>query len=270
MVVTYQADPHVQVAQNFPEDPMVRFMHNSHTPAPYGYGWTWLSLPFFILGIGKFIGQWVMMRAAAGLSLAITGWITWRWWKQRQLQEIPAAAPVSLAWSHPLWVYLNPLLLIEIISNDHNDLWMIWPTMLSLWLLDDQTKKRPWKILISALLLAGSTQIKFATLVLIPFWLYLAGGRELITWLKTKLTQPKNHHWLFKLRTWGEKYFYDLIALAMFAPLLTARSQYFHPWYLTWSLVWWPWCRWSGTRIALLAFSFSSLFRYLPFLWAGN
>src|SRR3989304_7698662 len=40
MLVIYHANPHLHTALEFAFDPWVRFMHNIHTPAPYGYGWT--------------------------------------------------------------------------------------------------------------------------------------------------------------------------------------------------------------------------------------
>ena len=48
--------------------------------------------------------------------------------------------------------------------------------------------------------------------------------------------------------------------------MLTSRSQQFHPWYLSWSLVWLPVIKNKVWRNTLLLFSISSLVRYLPWM----
>lgn len=55
MVAVYHTNPHTHVALDFPHDEWIRFMHNTHTAAPYGYVWTLISLLPFLLGSGKFI-----------------------------------------------------------------------------------------------------------------------------------------------------------------------------------------------------------------------
>ncbi|MDR0462917.1 MAG: hypothetical protein LBG64_01710 [Pseudomonadales bacterium] len=255
MVVHYGANPHVQVAMDFPDDPMVRFMHNSHTYAPYGYGFTLLSLPFYLIGFDRFILQWFSMRVFAVLGLILTYLVIWKWWHHKSKFKNENTF-------HPFWLFLNPLMLIEFISNSHNDVWMILPAMLSLFLI--YKSKRTWKVvLISLLLIAFSISVKYATLVLVPFWLYIVLEKPVVLWLK----QTK----IFKVfLKWFDAYFFDIIALGMFVPLLTPRSQLFHPWYLSWSIVWLPFCKSKIVPIFLLAFSASAMLRYLPFLLAGN
>ena len=264
MVVTYGADPHVLVAQDFPQDEMLRFMHNSHTAAPYGYLWTAISIPFYVLGAGKFIGAWLMMRMAGVVSLGLVGWLIWKW---------GAKMKDGKNWrTRAAWLLLNPLLLIEVVGNAHNDLWMMAGVVASLYLVWDLKEgeiRGKWlKIIGSLVLLAASTQIKFASLVAVPFWLYLVGGREVLKSWRKKQGEKKNGGWtwLWGLQAWGEKYFFEILALAFFVPLLTARSQMFHPWYWTWVLVWLPFCRVRWVRWLMVAFSFSSLWRYLPYI----
>jgi hypothetical protein len=52
----------------------------------------------------------------------------------------------------------------------------------------------------------------------------------------------------------------------MMLPLLTARSQQFHPWYLSWVLVWIPLHKKTMWSWWVLILSLSSLFRYIPWL----
>ncbi|MEA2056543.1 MAG: hypothetical protein U9O78_02375, partial [Patescibacteria group bacterium] len=78
MVVKYQANPHIQTALNFAFDPWMRFMHNIHTPAPYGYGWTALSLLPFSLGLGKFSLTWLVFKIFSLVSLMLLIYL-WKW-----------------------------------------------------------------------------------------------------------------------------------------------------------------------------------------------
>lgn len=282
MVLVFDANPHQQVALDFAgRDDWLRFMHNTHTPAPYGYGWTAISLVPSLAGMGTFILTWLSFRMMSILSLI--GLIAGYWWWQRSRQiELPWWIWVAIVW--------NPLLLIEIIANSHNDLWMMVPAVFSLLLVEwlsssgsNATKLKhqlAWG-LVSAGLLAFSVSIKLATVVLVPIWLGLA----------------------FWPRNWNEsgrlaKIWWPLAAsLALFVPLLTLRSQQFHPWYLTWVLVWLPllWqayvtagtARFSKKSLwfqlnqlglmltpiwitGLLTLTVGSLFRYLPWLAAGS
>lgn len=262
MVAIYQANPHVQVALDFAQDPWTRFMHNTHTAAPYGYGWTILSLiPF---GLGQFLGgkfalTWIFFRVASLVSLSMM--IAVLWWLS------PKSGRGTLSWSKLAVVFFSPLVLLEILSSSHNDLWMMAPAMLSLGLLA-LPKRRMSQVVLALSLLGASIFIKIVTVVLIP----VAAGLLIRSYL------PQSVRQLF------ERYWPLFAAGLMFIPLLTARSQQFHPWYLTWVMVWLPlfgtydekikqthlswWERLA--QLGIVTLSISSLFRYLPWLWAGG
>ncbi|AKM81421.1 MAG: hypothetical protein UT13_C0001G0459 [Candidatus Pacebacteria bacterium GW2011_GWF2_38_9] len=234
MIIEYGANPHVQTAINFPNDPMLRFMNNIHTPAPYGYGWTTLSLLPYLAGLGKFLSTFIVFKLFAFLSLILALLISEKFFKKANYFKLAL-------------FFLNPLLLIEILSSAHNDLWMLAPALLAVYLATNLQKKKIFKIILIAVLLTVSISIKFATIVLLPLIIYLA--------LKNRLGR------LGKFPT------YDLMALAMFAPLLTERSKQFLPWYLLWSLIFLPLIKNKFLRNLLIVFSFSSLLRYLPWMY---
>jgi len=217
-------------------------MHNTHTPAPYFYGWTGLSLLPYFLGGGKFSITWLSFRLFSFLSF---GLLSFSLIKNIKKQNI---------WL--LILLLNPLLLIEVVSNAHNDLWMMAPAITAM-LLIITNKKTSKTILLSLLLLLFSASIKLATLALIPIWLALV--------LPWKKVWPKLHE--FILSSWP-----FLTSILLFLPLLTPRSKQFLPWYLIWSLVWLPLInkKWQSWKISLLILSISSMFRYIPYLWMGN
>ncbi len=257
MVIHYQANPHQQVALDFAQDAWTRFMHNTHTPAPYFYGWTALSLiPYFVGAVltgGKFLSTWLSFRFFSYLSWLGLVWLGWRRQKKSPAKQ--------RWWFYALW--LNPLLIIEVVANAHNDLWMMVPAMGSLILLVDRPVQGWWKKIASLLLLAISASTKLATLALIPLWLVLAFEWK---WLTGFIPRLK------KLIGWLKENWAFIASVLLFLPLLTARSKQFLPWYLIWSLVWLPFIspRWKAWKWSLLVLSLSAWIRYLPYLWAGN
>jgi hypothetical protein len=58
----------------------------------------------------------------------------------------------------------------------------------------------------------------------------------------------------------------ELAVLALLAPLFTARSQQFHPWYLVWALCFLPVLGSRLLRSILIGLSIASLLRYVPWL----
>ncbi len=257
MVIRYQANPHQQVALNFAHDPWTRFMHNTPTTAPYFYGWTLLSLlPYFFGAVftgGKFLPTWFSFRLFSFISWLGLIWLGW------QKQE--SASAKQRWWYFALW--LNPLVIIEIVANAHNDLWMMLPAVASFLLLTDNKTKTWWKKLVSLVLLGLSISTKLATAALLPLWLILAFNWR---WL-SKLSRA-----IKTIIDWIKDNWAFTASILMFLPLLTPRSKQFLPWYLIWSLSWLPFIknRWRVWKWGLLLLSAGAWSRYLPYLWAGQ
>ncbi len=260
MVINYHANPHVKVALDYPDDAWVRFMHNTHTSAPYGYGWTMVSLLPFIVFSGKFTLTWYSFRLLNLTLLFLCLYIMMQW--QKKIYHHINYQSLSL-------FFFNPLVLIEVITNFHNDLWMMLPVLLSLYLLypskDSPMSKS--QFLFSLILFLFSLSIKYASIALLPAWIFLAylSNENKILGLIKLQASPKINFCTSLIK----KYFFDICAFLMFLPLLTFRSQLFHPWYLLWSLVFIPFVG-RYTRTLLLIFSFSSMLRYLPYLWENG
>jgi hypothetical protein len=267
MVLVYHANPHVQVALDFATDPLTRFMHNTHTPAPYGYGWTIFSLLPYVLGLNKFVLTWFLFRC---LSVLATGWLIWVLMQLHQQLFNRPIANRDLA-----LVIFNPLFVIELISNSHNDLWLLVPALTAFWLAGQWlSKNKPnWGQLgLSLVLLGFSISTKLVTALLLPLWL------TIVAWvspssdrLKIKLTAElqKLSHQTGLEPKW--EIFWPLLAsVILFIPLLTSRAQQFNPWYWTWVLVWLPLIKLPWWKNLLIIFSLSSLLRYIPWLLAGG
>ncbi len=297
MVIEYQANPHSEVALQYSYDPWTRFMHNTHTSAPYWYGWTAISLIPYMVGFGSFFLTWLNFKLFALLSLVLYSLIVWFWKKQQKT--------ALEHWQLGL-VLLNPLVLIEIVGNAHNDLWMMVPALLAFLILLYRPKQIHW-LGLSLLSLLFSASTKYATLLLLPVWL-LVGKLSAINWSTPKKTRSILAVMLQfqnKLKTsffnsflnYFEQLLPWILSILLFLPLLTSRSRWFLPWYLLWSLSLLPLLvkssvsnrelpkisllplvsikkhlnKWGKHWIyLLLAFSVSSLFRYVPWLWWGE
>lgn len=240
MVLVYHANPHKQVALDFQFDPWVRFMHNTHTTAPYGYGWTILSLIPSAIGLQKLTLTLLLFKLFVGIFFV---WLI-------HLQKTLSPMVNSTQWQEELAAFiLNPLVLIETFGNGHNDVVMMALALGCIMAIIRAHRYRSitwW--LIAAIFFVASVSIKFATITML-------GGLIGYLLLK-KMSRP------LSLGT--------VQATALFTPLLTARSQRFHPWYLIWSLTFLPLMKENLAKKLLLTFSFSSLLGYLPFLYYGQ
>ncbi len=268
MIIQYGADPHVQTALKFVSDPWVRFMHNTHTVAPYGYGWTAITIIPYLLGFGKFTVTWILFKLSAALSLLLLAASTN--WLSVQVRKQP------LSWPEVGLLFLNPLLLIEVLGNAHNDLWMMAPALVAVGIaLRFGTKKLGW---LFGLILT-SVSVKYATLVLLPAFILILYAENIWERLRSRLLLRLPMQLLVPLieRLIGDRVRKNIVgitataaAILLLLPLLTSRSQQFHPWYLLWSLVWLPFISVRFVKVLLVSFSISSLFRYVPWIYTGG
>lgn len=268
MVLTYHANPHVQTALDFADDPLTRFMHNTHTPAPYGYGWTVFSLVPSLLGFGKFLWTWWLFKWLNVLGVLGLFWVLFALHKQIYTKEISPQDVVL--------VFFNPLFVIELIGNSHNDLWLLVPALIALYLagewLKNLSKPNYRMIFMSLALLGFSISTKLVTVLLLPIWGAIAAWPlSLADKLRKQLTAQIDQIALQTGEAFSWQNFWPLLSsFALFIPLFTARSQQFNPWYWCWVLVWLPLIRINWWRQVMIAFSLSALLRYLPWLLQGG
>lgn len=257
MVMVYQANPHIKTALDFAQDPWVRFMHNIHTPAPYAWGWTALSLIPFGLSFGKFLLAYFGMKLWMFGALALTLFFEWQLLKLEQWSWRERVFRFSLLAFHPL-------LLIETLMNGHNDVWMMWPVLAALWLVMVR-KSRWWKRWLGAIALFGlSLSTKYASVLVAPVFALVA-----VQDMSASFLTGKGKKFVQKWLAMVFPYWADFTGLLVILPLLTPRSQQFHPWYAIWFLVFLPLCRLRWVQALLLGLSLTSTFRYLPWLANG-
>jgi len=234
MVVVYQADPHVKTALNFDTDPWVKYMHNIQSTAPYGYGWTALSLLPYTLGDNHLkLTLWLFrVFMLIGFSLLI--------WTQFTLKASKEAI---------LTFALNPLVLIETVSNIHNDVWMMAFGFLALLAAKKGLVSGKWWLWVLASGLWG-----------------VSGSIKIITFLI-----PVGIALYFYRRIYSGKISFGLSqALVHALPLLTKRSGRFLPWYLIWPMSFMPFMSEKRMKTIFYTISFSAMLSYIPYLYTGG
>jgi hypothetical protein len=233
MILVYKANPHLITASQFLFDPWTRFMHNVHTPAPYAYGWTAMSLIPVMFKIKNFtISLWSMK---AFNSVFFVG-------ESYLIYKIANKLFPAQKLKRTLLFLFNPLLLIETFIIGHNDSVMMFFALLSLYLFLFG-KKIISKYFLSFITILISISIKYATIILAPLYL-----------IKTKF---KN----FDIFTWG--------GFVLLAILLTRPGQ-LHSWYLHWGLTLLFLSKKSWVVTSAILLSFGGLIRYAPYLYYGH
>lgn len=254
MVWVYHANPHLQTAQQFSNDPWLIFMHNVHTPAPYGYGWTLVSLVPSLLGLHHLKVTLLLFRLLMVGCWLLIGVLLDKHLKQMSINNAERLFRLSL-------FMLNPLVLIETVGNIHNDVVMMLPALAAVLLFFQLRRKKSWlQLCLAVVLLALSVSIKLATVV-IPLGLlaYLWFERYSQGLARWKVVN------YFQRWSWS-----DWLSMLLLLPLLTARSQQFLPWYLIWSLTFLPLTNRGELRLLVGLFSISALLGYAPFLFWQN
>ncbi len=266
MMVLYGADPYTSTALDFPTDLWTRFMHNTHTFAPYGIVWNWICAAIYSMGGGKFTFTWGLLKVfqVLGVIALYDG-----------LQYTAQALLKRTLQTHELAVlFLNPLFLIETVGNAHNDIWMVIPAVWALGYAAQEHVRvsRAVRIFSVVLLCAVSIGIKYATILITPIVAMVLFNEEVIARVETILQRKFA---IFKVITFFLRgmFMRYILSLAPFLcsvllciPLFTNRSQQFHPWYLIWVLVWLPLVSYTWWKYLIIILSLTSLLRYIPWL----
>lgn len=231
MVWIYHANPHVRAAIEFSADPLLRFMQNVHTPAPYAYGWTAISL---IPGLTWLTGKFVLVFWAMKALVAVF-WLGQLWIVKKLVNQIFPKEE----WR--FWLFaLNPLVLVETLINGHNDVVMMFLALLSYWFWLKSKKAK------SILLLLLSASIKYATIVMLP--LFSLQGRT----LKGKRIDIPT--------------FISLILLVV----MFTRPDQLHSWYLIWAFSFAVLAKPKWWVSIFTALTLGALLRYAPFIYYGH
>lgn len=227
----YRENPYVVMPIEFIGDPLLAFTHAANKIALYGPFWILLTgIPYFF-GFGNFIAILFGLKLLNILFYLGTVFLIWK---------------ISKNIMTLVLFSLNPLVIMETLMSGHNDIVMIFLVLFSFFLLMRK------KILLGILFFALSVLIKYATIFLIPVFVFML-------WRTVKKKQIDT-----------EKIFYYASLLMYIGFFLSPIREEIYPWYAIWfiSLISFI----PNKKILLytsIAFSFSLLLRYIPFMIAG-
>ncbi|MDO8621162.1 MAG: hypothetical protein Q7R31_02685 [Candidatus Levybacteria bacterium] len=228
----YHENPYIIMPIEFTKDPLLLFMHAANKTALYGPVWILLTGIPYLLGFGNFLLTLFNFKLFIVIFYIGTISIIWK---------------ISKNFTTLLLFALNPLVIIETLLGGHNDIVMIFFALLAFYLL---IKK---KIFLAIIFIILSILIKYATLFLLPIFIYVSIKRIRKTEIK-----------------WDSVFSYSAI-LMIIAFLLSPIREEIYPWYAIWFL---PFAFLVPKNKILLylsiSFSFGLLLRYIPFMFLGT
>jgi hypothetical protein len=228
----YGENPYIIMPITFIGDPILLFTHAANKVALYGPFWILLTGVPFLLSVGNYIVAIFLFKA---LVISFYFGILYMIWR------------ITRNTFAVVFFGLNPLVLFETAVAGHNDVVMMFFALSALYLYKKEHK------LLSIFMVFCSILIKYATIVLIPIFLY-------IFWLQ------KNE----KKINWEVVYLLCAIAMTGIFLLAPIREE-IYPWYAVWFL----------SFIALftqrkyfvtssIIVSFFLLLRYIPYMYLGT
>lgn len=199
----YHQNPFLHKPSDFIGDPMLNFMRWTHRVYPYGISWLSLTVPLSFIGLNFFLPTLLMFKLLMGLSYLGSCYLIYK------ISEKLFSKNKII---NTLFFALNPLVLIEGLVSAHNDMPMVFITLLSFYFYLNK------KALISSFLYIFSIGIKYATAVLLLPAIYI--------YLMDKLNKKIN---------W-ERVFVFSVMFSLIAVLFATLRTNFQPWYFVFSL----------------------------------
>lgn len=238
IITHYQQNPYEHKALDYPGDPMLGFMHWTQRTFPYGPIWLLVTVPLSLIGSQVFLVTFFLFK------IMITSCFLGTIYMIRKIMQ--KVAPADEAFSL-VFFGLNPLVLIECLVSAHNDIVMMFFAITAVYYLLQQ------KIVKSTIFYILSIGIKYATVFLLPVFLYV--------WRQQQ--RKKNINW--------EKVFLVMTLLMSFGVIGATYRTNFQPWYFVQML---PFAALIGRKpyilISTVILSVASLLQYIPFLYTGN
>lgn len=238
IVTRYSQNPYLHKALDFPQDPMLSFMHWTHRTFPYGPVWLAFTVPISYLGFQFFLPTIIMFKI-----FIVATFIGTIFYIGRIIRKISPKSEVFTI----VFLGLNPLVMIESLVSAHNDIVMLFLAVVSFYYL---LEKKYLRFFLIFLLSVG---IKFATFFLLPVFIAV-----------------------FILQRKDKKIAWDSIIIAMIflmiLPVIAASVRTnFQPWYL---LYLFPFASLISKKpmvlIPSIIISLFALLQYAPFLYLGN
>lgn len=173
MAVVYGQNPFITQPDQFPQDPLIRYIAWTTTPSVYGPAMVDVSLPLTWLAqaLGGSPGIYVLVYKIAAAAAFVGSIVVLK-------ALLDAVYPARSLWGVIAFAW-HPLVLIELVGSGHNDSLMILLILVALLLA---VRRRP---LLTVLVLTVAGMVKLVALALIPLYamylLYTARDRRI--WL---------------------------------------------------------------------------------------
>ena len=252
IVTHYGQNPYIHKALDYPGDPMLSFMRWTHRTYPYGPFWLAITIPLSFIGFQFFLPTFFLFKIL--VSVCFIGSV---YFLSKILSKIKPNEEIF----GTVLFSLNPLVIIESLISSHNDIVMIFFSLCSVYLLINK------KNIPSIILLIISIGIKFATVFLIPVYLFV--------FISEKRNQRVGWQKLFLISS-------ALMMVALLAALvrphlssplgvISSFQTDFQPWYLLFII---PFAALAGkkyyTVLPLILMSLWSLVLYAPYIYYGD
>lgn len=226
----YQENPYLVMPIEFLNDTMLMYTRAANKYALYGPSWIVLTgIPFFF-SAGNVLFQILLFKILVVIFYIATLFILYK---------------LTKSYYSIIFFGLNPLVIIETFVSGHNDIVMVFFILLGFYLLKQN------KITSSFLSLLFSIFIKFASLFLLPVWLYVlyrrSKGKE-IKWDKI---------WIVS--------FFLMLSIFLLSPI----REELYPWYFIWLLPFVALIKNKNLSLASISLSFGLLFYYIPYMYTG-
>ena len=232
VIFKYHENPYLVMPIELINDSNLLFTHAANKLALYGPFWIILSAIPYLTSLGNFILSFFEFKILIIFFYLGTIWLINK---------------ISKSDYSPLLFALNPLVVIEILVGNHNDIVMMFFALFSFFLLIRK------KILFASLFLILSILIKYATIFLLPVFIF--------TVFKIIKKQKID---------WDGVFFYCSFSMILIF-LLSAFREEIYPWYAVWFLTFSSLIPQKKMLLLVtLAFSFGLLLRYVPFMLIGS
>lgn len=228
----YFQNPYFHKAQDFPNDPMLSFMHWTHRLYPYGPTWLLTTIPLSFFGLNIFLLTFYLFKMISVVSFILSALLIEKIAKKIGVNALFAVAVFSL----------NPLVIAESLVSSHNEIFMISLALFSLLAFFEG------KIIKSAFWLAFSVGVKFATVFMFP------------AFLAKKFFNIDNNG------------FFIILSVSMLVGLFLATFRTtFQPWYLLFVLPFTAFISEKRyVFIPTFIMSIVGLTYYAPYIYLGN
>ncbi len=235
----YGQNPYLFKALDFPNDPMLSFMHWTHRVYPYGPGWLVLTIPLSFIGLNYFLPTLLLFKALAIAFYLGSCFVI------KKILEVSDNKEVTF---NLAFFALNPLVLIECLVSGHNDISMIFFALCAVF----YALRKKW--MLSIVFIIFSYLIKSVTIVLIvPIVLYLLSG------------------FVKKIKISSNTFLKLCVLFSIIGFIYVLTKMEVQPWYFLWVM---PFLALIKLKRHLLFFIFGLtlglLLRYAPFLYQGD